>query len=234
MTAGPRHPLAVVIPARDEAPAIAATLAELRAVAPEAWVVVIDNASTDGTADVARDALASLGLRGEVVVEPRPGKGRAVRAGLHAADADVYVMTDADNTYTLATLPALVARVRTGEADLVVGDRLANGSYDRVNKRPFHGSGNRLVGWALRARAGGARHDVLSGFRVMSAAFVQAFPLRSDGFDLEVEMSLHAIRTGARIHSAPVECRARPAGTTSKLATVRDGVRILSVIAGLR
>lgn len=234
VTAGPRHPLAVVIPARNEAAGIGATLAEVRAVAPEAWIVVIDNASTDGTAAVARETIARLGLRGEVVVEPRPGKGRAVRAGLHVTDADVYVLTDADNAWTLTTLPTWIARVRAGEVDLVVGDRLADGSYARVNERPFHLHGNRFVGWALRARAGGPRHDVLCGLRVMSSAFVRGFPLRSDGFDLEVEMSLHAVRTGARIHSVPVECRARPAGSASKLATVRDGARILSVIAGLR
>lgn len=225
-----RASLAVVLPAYDEAPTIAATLRAFHAARPDAFLVVVDNRSADGTGDVARRTLAELGARGAVIAEPRPGKGHAVRAGFRAADADVVVLCDADSTYPAADVGRLVAPIEAGDADMVVGDRHADGQYAAQNRRALHGFGNRLVVTLINRLFGARLNDILSGYRAFSREFVDNFPILSTGFEIETEMTLHALDKRFRIAELPVAYAGRPPGSHSKLSTLRDGSRVLNAI----
>lgn len=223
--------IAVILPAFNEAQTIAPTLRDFRAALPDAALWVVDNASTDGTGDLARAALADVGGPGGVLVEPRKGKANALRRAFHDVDADAYLMCDADSTYPAAQAQALLDPVLEGRYDMVVGDRHSDGHYAQENKRPLHGFGNRLVqslvNWLFRARL----TDILSGYRALSREFVKGYPILVEGFEVETDITLHALDKRFRILELPVEYRDRPAGSQSKLNTVQDGARILFVMA---
>ena len=222
--------IAVIIPAYDEAATIGDVLREFHAQLPEAELVVVDNASTDGTAEAARTALEELGCRGRVLHEPRQGKGIAVRTALRRVVADYYVMVDADCTYPASAVPALMEAVREGGADMAVGDRHGSGAYARQNDRPLHNFGNALVTRLINGLYGSSVRDVMSGLRVFNRTVARAVPLLHDGFEIETEMTVYCLDRRLRIAERPIDYRSRPEGSHSKLHTTRDGARILKLI----
>jgi len=222
--------LAVIIPAYDEAATIGAVLREYHAQLPEAELVVVDNASGDGTAAVAQETLDELGCRGWVLREPRQGKGIAVRTALRRVSADYYVMVDADSTYPAAEVPALLEAVRDQGADMAVGNRHGGGAYARQNRRPLHNFGNALVTRLINGLYRSALRDVMSGLRVFNRAVARSVPLLHDGFEIETEMTVYCLDRRLRIVERPIDYRARPQGSHSKLRTTRDGARILRLI----
>jgi glycosyltransferase involved in cell wall biosynthesis len=227
----PAPSVAVLLPAYNEALTIAQTVHAFRAALPEAAIWVIDNASSDDTGAIARRALDEAGGPGGVLAESRRGKANAVRRGLHAVEADIYLMCDADMTYPASRAADLIAPVAEGRADLVVGDRRSGGDYAAENKRPWHGVGNSLVQGLVNRMFRAELADILSGYRAMSRAFAKGYPIVVEGFEIETDLTLHALDKRFRILEIPVEYRDRPPGSHSKLHTFRDGARVLFVIA---
>jgi glycosyltransferase involved in cell wall biosynthesis len=217
--------IAVLVPCFNEAATIAQVVRDFRAHLPEAQVHVFDNNSTDATAAIAREA----GARVQLV--PLRGKGEVVRAMFRDVDAEVYVMVDGDSTYPAERARDLIAPVLEGRADMVVGMRLSE--YEQQSFRPLHVFGNRLVQRTINASFGSGLRDVMSGYRAFSRRFVKTMPVLSSGFEIETEMTLHALEHHLAIAELPVAYGARPAGSTSKLRTYHDGARILRTIAGL-
>ena len=219
MTGAPR--VAVLIPCFNEAVAIPRVVAAFRAALPGAVAYAYDNNSTDGTAEAARAAGALTGH------EALQGKGYVVRRMFADIDADIYVLVDGDDTYDAAAAPAMVALLRANTLDMVTGTRVteATGAYRRG-----HRTGNTLIS-GLVARLFGARvTDMLSGYRVFSRRFVKTFPALSGGFETETELTVHALQLAMPVGELPAAYRERPAGSASKLRTVRDGLRILRLI----
>jgi glycosyltransferase involved in cell wall biosynthesis len=212
----------VVVPCHNEAQSVAKVVSDFRAALPGAEVLVVDNASTDGTAELARAAGA------RVVAEPRPGKGFALLTGFRAArDADYFVMVDGDDTYPADDVHQLLAAAAAG-ADMVLGTRLAGAETGAF--RAGHSLGNRLFILLVRGLFGVKTRDLFSGYRVLSRRFLATAPLIARGFEVEAELSLQAAARGFPIAEVPIRYRARPASSPSKLQTYRDGTRILLAI----
>jgi glycosyltransferase involved in cell wall biosynthesis len=212
----------VVVPCHDEAASVGKVVADFRAALPGAEVLVVDNASTDGTAELARAAGA------RVVAEPRPGKGFALLTGFRAArDADYFVMVDGDDTYPAEEVHQLLAAAAAG-ADMVVGTRLA--APEAGAFRAGHSLGNRLFILLVRGLFGVRTRDLFSGYRVVTRRFLATAPLIARGFEVEAELSLQAAAHRFAIAEVPIRYRARPASSPSKLQTYRDGTRILLAI----
>jgi len=219
--------VAVLIPCYNEAQTIGKVIDDFAIALPGAAIYVYDNNSTDGTSQVALDHGA------QVVYEPRQGKGNVVRQMLRDIDADCYLMVDGDDTYPADYSPQLVSPILEGTADHVVGDRLSNGSYGAENKRHFHGFGNDLVRWLIKRLYGFEYADVMTGYRSFSRPFAKTFPVLSPGFEIETELSIHAVDKAWRTLQVPVPYRDRPEGSVSKLNTFSDGIKVLKMIASL-
>ena len=173
---------------------------------PDATVYVYDNNSSDGTGDIARE-------HGAVVrTERRQGKGNVVRQMMRDIDADYYLMVDGDDTYPAEAAPALLAPLLADEADMVVGDRLSNGTYGEENDRAFHGFGNDLVRVLIKWIYGFEFSDVMTGYRAYNAVFAKTMPVLSPGFEIETELSIHAVDKRWRIAEVPIDYRDRPEG----------------------
>lgn len=222
-----RDKIAVIIPCYNEALTIGKVVEDFRRELPEASVYVYDNNSTDGTAEIANGSGAI------VRNEPRQGKGNVCRQMFRDIDADCYLMVDGDDTYPAESARALCEPILAGEADMVVGDRLSNGTYAQQNDRAFHGFGNDLVRTMIKWIYGYGFEDVMTGYRAMSRPFVKTFPVLSEGFQIETELSIHAVDRRWRIVDVPVEYRDRPEGSVSKLNTVSDGLKVLAMIGTL-
>jgi glycosyltransferase involved in cell wall biosynthesis len=225
-----RKSIAIIIPAYNEELTIADTLRDFYAVCPEAEFYVIDNASTDRTIELAAEVYRQTGCRGRLVSEPRKGKALAVRTAFMEITADIYVMVDADLTYPAADLPKLLQPVIDGLAEVVCGNRHSSGVYRRENKRPMHDFGNILVRKLINFFFRGNLQDVFSGYRVMSKRFVKNYPILSGGFELETEMSIHALDKGYHVVELPTAYRDRPEGSFSKLNTFTDGMLVIKTI----
>ena len=219
--------VAVLIPCYNEVATIAKVVGDFRTALPEATIYVYDNASTDDTAAVA--AAAGAVVRSE----PRRGKGNVVRSMFRDVDADYYIMVDGDDTYPAEVAARLLAPIAAGEADMVVGDRISNGSYDAENGRRFHKFGNNLVRRLIRLLYGHSSKDVMTGYRAFSRAFVKTMPVMSQGFQVETEISVWAVDRRWRVVDVPVDYRDRPEGSESKLSTYSDGMLVLAAIASL-
>lgn len=165
--------------------------------------------------------------------ESRQGKGNVVRSMFREVEADYYIMVDGDDTYPAEAAGDLVAPLAAGDADMTVGDRLSNGSYGEENGRAFHGFGNDLVRWLIKAIYGYAFDDVMTGYRAFTRAFVKTMPVLSAGFQIETEISIWAVDRRWRIADVPVDYRDRPEGSYSKLSTFGDGAKVLRAIASL-
>ena len=219
--------VAVIVPCFNEAVTIAKVCDDFRREIPNATLYVYDNNSTDGTAEIAR-------AHGAVVrLERRQGKGHVMRRAFREIDADVFVMVDGDDTYPAQSVHALMEPVLSGQADLVLGDRLSNQSYATENNRQFHSFGNDLVRAMIKRLYGHPITDAMTGYRVMSRSFVKSFPLLAKGFEIEVEMDIEAIDKHWRVTEVPIEYRDRPEGSYSKLSTFRDGLKVIAMIMGL-
>lgn len=219
--------VAVLIPCYNEALTIAKVVDDFRRCLPGTTVWVYDNNSSDGTGQIAREHGARVRL------EPRQGKGNVVRQMHRDIDADYYLMVDGDDTYPAEAAPALLAPLIAGEADHVVGDRLSNGSYGEENGRAFHGFGNDLVRRLIRVLYGFEFTDVMTGYRAYTRAFAKTLPVLSPGFEIETELSIHAVDKRWRIAQVPIDYRDRPEGSVSKLSTFSDGAKVLRMIASL-
>lgn len=220
----------VIIPAFNEARTVADVLREFHRELPEARLVVVDNNSSDDTASIAAATLAELGCEGEVIREPRQGKGIAVRTALRRVQAETYVLVDGDYTYPAQAAHELLKAVREGGTDMAVGDRHSGGAFARTNVRPFHGLGNALVTRLINLLYRSDLRDVMSGLRVFNRDVAASVPLLHDGFEIETEMSVYCLDRRMRIAELPIPYRTRPEGSASKLRTARDGARILRLI----
>lgn len=219
--------IAVIIPCYNEALTIGKVVDDFARELPEASIYVYDNNSSDETSRIARD-------HGAIVrFEPRQGKGNVCRQMFRDIDADCYLMVDGDDTYDETKAREMCEPILCGEADMTVGDRLSNGTYAEENKRAFHGFGNNLVRAMIKLIYGYSFDDVMTGYRAMSRPFVKTFPVLSEGFQIETELSIHAVDRRWRIKDVPIVYRDRPEGSESKLSTVSDGIKVISMIGTL-
>ena len=219
--------VAVLIPCYNEAVTIGKVIDDFKRVLPDADIYVYDNNSKDDTAAIAED-------HGAIVrTEPRQGKGNVVRQMFREIDADYYIMVDGDDTYPAEAAPRLLEPLMNDTADMTVGDRLSNGTYGEENDRAFHGFGNNLVRWLIKVIYGYAFDDVMTGYRAFNRIFVKTMPVLSEGFQIETELSIHAVDKRFRIVDVPIDYRDRPEGSYSKLSTFGDGAKVLRAIASL-
>lgn len=219
--------VAVLIPCYNESKTIAKVVADFKAVLPEDSVIyVYDNNSTDGTAELA------LAAGAVVRHEYQQGKGNVIRRMFREIDAQCYLMVDGDDTYPAEFAPEMIAKVLDRGVDMVVGDRLS-ATYFTENKRPFHNFGNKLVRHSINALFKSDIQDIMTGYRAFSYQFVKSFPVLSKGFEIETEMSIHAIEKNMLVESVIVTYRDRPEGSVSKLNTVSDGIKVLGTIGKL-
>lgn len=219
--------VAVLIPCYNEAITIGKVVDDFKAALPDASIYVYDNNSADDTAKIARE-------HGAIVKhEGRQGKGNVVRSMFRDIDADYYIMVDGDDTYPADAAKDLLAPLMADEADMTVGDRLSNGTYGEENDRAFHGFGNNLVRWLIKVIYGYAFEDVMTGYRAFNRLFVKTMPVMSEGFQIETELSIHAVDKRWRIVDVPIIYRDRPDGSYSKLSTFGDGAKVLKAITAL-
>ena len=218
--------IAVLIPCYNESVTIEKVVKDYRAILPEAEIFVYDNNSSDGTDKIAREAGAT------VCYEKKQGKGNVIRSMFRNIEADCYLMIDGDDTYPAEDAPKLVKAVLEDGMDMVIGDRLST-TYFRENTRKFHGFGNRLVRSLINLLFHSDVKDIMTGYRAFSYQFVKSFPVLSKGFEIETEMTIHALDKNFNIQEIPVDYRDRPEGSVSKLNTFRDGLKVLKTIAML-
>lgn len=218
--------IAVLIPCYNESKTIGKVVEDFRRVLPEAAIYVYDNNSTDGSDEIARDASAI------VCYEYRQGKGNVVRSMFRNIDADCYIMVDADDTYCADDARQMADLVLKKGVDMVIGDRLSS-TYFKENKRPFHNMGNRMVRGLINRIFHSNVKDIMTGYRAFSRRFVKGFPVLSKGFEIETEMTIHALDKNYLLEEVVTEYRDRPQGSVSKLNTFSDGFQVLKTIAVL-
>ena len=218
--------IAVLIPCYNEAKTIKKVVTDFKKSLPEATIYVYDNNSTDDSADIAKKA-------GAVVRhETRQGKGNVIRRMFHEINAECYIMVDGDDTYPADSAPEMAKLILNQKADMVVGDRLSS-TYFKENKRPFHNLGNTIVRNSINFFFKSNIKDIMTGYRAFSYQFVKTFPVLSDGFEIETEMSIHAIDKNMPISNVIIEYRDRPSGSESKLSTYSDGAKVIFTIIRL-
>lgn len=218
--------IAVLIPCYNEELTIEKVVSDYKKALPEADIYVYDNNSTDKTSFLAKKAGAI------VRYEYRQGKGNVIRTMFREIDADCYLMIDGDDTYPSENARAMCDLVLDKKADMVIGDRLSS-TYFKENKRPFHNFGNRLVRFFINKLFKNNIKDIMTGYRAFSYEFVKGFPILSKGFEIETEMTIHAVDKNFKIVEIPVTYRDRPEGSVSKLSTYSDGLKVLKTIATL-
>ncbi len=218
--------IAVLIPCYNESRTIQKVVEDFRRVLPEATVYVYDNNSTDGTDKIAEKA-------GAVVChEFRQGKGNVIRRMFREIDAECYIMTDGDDTYPAEDAREMVNMVLEKKVDMVVGDRLSS-DYFTENKRPFHNFGNLFVRKSINILFHNDIKDIMTGYRAFSYEFVKTFPVLSQGFEIETEMSIHAVEKNMFVENVVIRYRDRPQGSESKLNTYSDGFKVIQTIVRL-
>lgn len=215
--------IAVLLPCYNEATTIAKVVEDFKQVLPQAQVYVYDNNSTDGSAKAAQAAGAI------VATVRRQGKGHVIRAMFKNIDADVYLMADSDDTYPAKHAADMIQPILKGEADMVIGDRLSS-TYFEENKRPMHNTGNKIVRWLINTLWHSQIKDIMTGYRAFSQPFAKLFPVMSSGFEIETEMSIHALDKRFSLIEIPIDYQDRPEGSSSKLNTFSDGMRVLKTI----
>ena len=215
--------IAVLIPCYNESRTIEKVVRDWKKALPEAVIYVYDNNSTDGTGEIARASGAVVRR------EPLQGKGNVIRRMFREINAECYVMVDGDDTYPADAGPEMVREVLENHADMVVGDRLSS-TYFEENKRPFHNLGNAMTRLFINRLFHSEIKDIMTGLRAFSYQFVKTFPVLSRGFEIETEMTIHAVDKNMLIKNCVVEYRDRPEGSESKLNTVSDGIKVLKTI----
>ena len=218
--------IAVLIPCYNEESTIEKVINDFKKELPEATVYVYDNNSMDRTAKLATEAGAI------VRYEHLQGKGNVIRRMFREIDAECYILVDGDDTYPAENAKTMVESVLIGQADMVVGDRLSS-TYYLENKRPFHGFGNSLVRKSVNVLFKSDIKDIMTGYWAFSYSFVKSFPVLSKGFEIETEMSIHAVDKNLYVVNVVVDYRDRPAGSISKLNTFSDGIKVLKTIVRL-
>lgn len=215
--------IAVLIPCYNESATVAKVVSDYRQALPEADIYVYDNNSSDGTDEIARAAGAI------VRYEYRQGKGNVIRSMFRDIDADCYLMIDGDDTYPADNAREMCDLVLNKGVDMVIGDRLSS-TYFEENKRPFHNAGNKSVRFLINRIFKSNVKDIMTGYRAFSRSFVKNFPVLSKGFEIETEMTIHALDKNFLLREIPVEYRDRPEGSVSKLNTVSDGIKVIMTI----
>lgn len=218
--------IAVLIPCYNEAQTIGKVVSDARAALPEAIIYVYDNNSTDNTAELAKKAGAVVRF------EYQQGKGNVIRRMFREIDAECYLMIDGDDTYPLEHAREMTDQVLSRNADMVVGDRLSS-TYFSENKRPFHNFGNSLVRGSINFLFQSSIKDIMTGYRAFSYSFVKTFPVLSQGFEIETEMTIHAVYNHMQIENVIVDYRDRPQGSISKLNTYTDGFKVIRMLLRL-
>ncbi len=218
--------IAVLIPCYNEAKTIEKVVKDYKSVLPNADIYVYDNNSNDKTDEIAKKAGAI------VRYEYRQGKGNVIRTMFREIDADCYLMIDGDDTYPKENAKEMCNLVLSGKADMVIGDRLSS-TYFTENKRPFHNLGNKTVRFLINKLFKNNIKDIMTGYRAFSYEFVKSFPVLSKGFEIETEMTIHAVDKNFKLIEVPVTYRDRPEGSVSKLNTYSDGFKVLKTIATL-
>ena len=218
--------IAVLIPCYNESKTIAKVIQDYKKALPDAVIYVYDNNSKDDTDTIARE-------NGAIVrYEYQQGKGNVIRRMFREIDAECYIMTDGDDTYPAEIAPKMIDKVLNHNADMVVGDRLSS-TYFTENKRPFHNFGNSIVRKSINVLFKSDIKDIMTGYRAFSYEFVKTFPVLSKGFEIETEMSIHAIDKNMQVENVVVDYRDRPEGSVSKLNTYSDGIKVLFTIMKL-
>jgi len=216
--------IAVLLPCYNEEITIAKVINDFRKALPDADIYVYDNNSRDRTSEIAK-------LNGAIVKrEYRQGKGNVIRSMFRDIDADIYIMADGDDTYPAQFAEHLIVPIINGEADMVIGDRLSNGTYKSENKRKFHNIGNLMVIKLINLLFKTSLKDIMTGYRAFNRKFVKNMPVLSNGFEIETEMTLHALDKKYLIKEVPIDYRDRPEGSVSKLNTIKDGIRVIKTI----
>lgn len=218
--------IAVLIPCYNEEQTIGKVVRDARAALPEATIYVYDNNSKDRTVELAREAGAVIRY------EYKQGKGNVIRRMFREIEAECYLMIDGDDTYPLENAREMVDLVLNKHADMVVGDRLSS-TYFEENKRPFHNFGNSIVRKSINVLFKSDIKDIMTGYRAFNYAFVKTFPVISTGFEIETEMTIHAVNYNLQVENVVVDYRDRPEGSESKLNTYSDGARVLFKILQL-
>jgi len=221
---------AIILPAYNEELTIEKTIIDFYKEKPDLYFVVVDNNSSDNTNSVADAVLKKINANYIIIKERQQGKGFAVRRAFLEVDAQIYIMVDADSTYPADQIKTMIKLVELNEYDLVVGNRHHKEIYKEQNKRRFHVIGNQLVKKLINLIYNSNIQDVMSGYRVLSRQFVINFPILSPGFELETEMTLHALEKKFRICEVPIQYKERPLGSFSKLNTFSDGYRVIAKI----
>lgn len=218
--------IAVLIPCYNESKTIEKVIKDYKKVLKDADIYVYDNNSTDGTDEIAKKAGAI------VRYEYKQGKGNVIRSMFRQIDADVYLMVDGDDTYPAEDAKRMCDLILEKKADMVIGDRLSS-TYFTENKRLFHNFGNKIVRFLINKLFKNNIKDIMTGYRAFSYEFVKSFPVLSKGFEIETEMTIHAVDKNFGFLEIPVQYRDRPTGSVSKLNTYKDGFKVLKTIATL-
>lgn len=218
--------IAVLVPCYNEGKTIEKVVTDFKRVLPEAVIYVYDNNSTDGTAEIA--AKAGAVVRHEYY----QGKGNVIRRMFQEVDAECYLMVDGDDTYPAESAREMADKVLERNVDMVVGDRLSS-TYFEENKSPFHNFGNSIVRWGINTFFKNDIKDIMTGYRAFSYRFVKTFPVLSKGFEIETEMSIHAIDKNMFVENVVIDYRDRPEGSVSKLNTYSDGIKVIGTIVRL-
>ena len=218
--------IAVLIPCYNESKTIEKVIKDYKKVLPDADIYVYDNNSSDGTDKIAKKSGAI------VKYEYKQGKGNVIRSMFKDIDADCYLMIDGDDTYPKEKAREMCDYILNGQADMVIGDRLSS-TYFTKNKRAFHNFGNKLVRGLINTLFKSNVKDIMTGYRAFSYDFVKTFPVLSKGFEIETEMTIHALDKNFLLKEISVEYKNRPAGSVSKLSTYSDGFKVLRTITRL-
>jgi glycosyltransferase involved in cell wall biosynthesis len=225
--------IAVLIPAYNEEKTIASVMLDFHKACPQAKQYIIDNNSADQTKAIIFEIIETHVINAEYIFEGKQGKGAAVRTGFRLIDADIIVLVDADCTYQASDLEMMLSLFEKSNADMLVGDRLSHGKYREQNKRLFHNFGNDLVRNIINYQYKSNINDVMTGYRIISGRFKNHYSVIYDGFQLETDMTIHALDKNLRIVEVPIQYLDRPDGSESKLSTYRDGVKVILAIVNL-
>jgi glycosyltransferase involved in cell wall biosynthesis len=219
--------IAILVPCYNEEMTIEKVVLDFKNALPNAEIYVYDNNSSDSTSAIALKAGAIVRR------ESKQGKGNVVRSMFRDIDADYYVLVDGDDTYPAREVEMMLNVAIDGKIDMIIGDRLSNGTYLKENKRNFHKFGNKLVQTLVNNIFGSDIHDIMTGYRVFSRRFVKVFPILSEGFQIETEMTVFALNNKMKLQEVPITYQDRPEGSFSKLNTIKDGIRVLTIISSL-
>ena len=222
--------VAIIIPAYNEEQTIKETILSFFNELPNAKIVVVNNNSTDKTEEISLDTFQEYRINGSVLNETTQGKGNAVRYAFRKIEAEVFIMTDADMTYPANEVHKLIEPIVTEDIDMVVGDRISSGLYKEENKRALHNFGNKLVRKLVNKLFNANVRDIMSGYRAFSKRFVKNYPILVEGFELETDMTIHALDKRFRIKEVLITYKDRPEGSDSKLNTINDGLKVLFTI----